>query len=86
MAKNMREIHKSLSVGTYLEYSYCYNYYTIVSISHVQVRLSPEDLASQELALWRKRETKHQLDMIKKSELELLNCNRQYVFKTHKGM
>ncbi|GJQ67593.1 hypothetical protein Trydic_g8399 [Trypoxylus dichotomus] len=49
------------------------------------VRLSPDDLASQELALWREREAKHQLDMIKKSELELLNCNRQYVFKTHKG-
>lgn len=49
------------------------------------VRLSSDDLASQELALWREREAKHQLDMIKKSELELLNCNRQYVFKTHKG-
>lgn len=49
------------------------------------MRLSPDDLASQELALWREREAKHQLDMIKKSELELLNCNRQYVFKTHKG-
>lgn len=49
------------------------------------VRLSPDDLASQELALWREREAKHQLDMIKKSELELLNCSRQYVFKTHKG-
>ncbi|XP_074031171.1 uncharacterized protein isoform X2 [Leptinotarsa decemlineata] len=49
------------------------------------VRLSPDDLASQELALWREREAKHSLDMIKKSELELLNCNRQYVLKTHKG-
>lgn len=49
------------------------------------VRLSPDDLASQELASWREREAKHQLDMIKKSELDLLNCNRQYVFKTHKG-
>nr|CAH7749396.1 unnamed protein product [Callosobruchus chinensis] len=49
------------------------------------VRLSPDDLASQELAMWREREAKHQLDMIKKSELELLNCNRQYVLKTHKG-
>lgn len=56
------------------------------SISPYQVvRLSPDDMASQELALWREREAKHQLDMIKKSELELLNCNRQYVFKTHKG-
>jgi hypothetical protein len=49
------------------------------------VRLSPDDMASQELALWREREAKHQLDMIKKSELELLKCNRQYVLKTHKG-
>lgn len=49
------------------------------------MRLSPDDLASQELALWREREAKHQLDMIKKSELELLSCSRQYVFKTHKG-
>ncbi|CAG9824961.1 unnamed protein product [Phaedon cochleariae] len=49
------------------------------------VRLSPDDLASQELASWREKEAKHTLDMIKKSELELLNCNRQYVLKTHKG-
>lgn len=42
-------------------------------------------MASQELAMWRERENQHQLDMIKKTELDLLNCNRQYVFKTHKG-
>lgn len=35
--------------------------------------------------MWREREAKHQLDMIKKSELELLNSSRQYVLKTHKG-
>ncbi|KAJ8953861.1 hypothetical protein NQ314_007201, partial [Rhamnusium bicolor] len=29
------------------------------------VRLSPDDLASQELAMWREQEAKHQLDMIK---------------------
>lgn len=49
------------------------------------MRLSPDDMASQELAKWRENEAKHSLDMIKKSELELLNCNRQYVLKTHKG-
>ncbi|XP_057670798.1 uncharacterized protein LOC130902588 isoform X2 [Diorhabda carinulata] len=49
------------------------------------VRLSTDDMANQELAQWREKEAKHQLDMIKKSELELLNCNRQYVLKTHKG-
>lgn len=49
------------------------------------VRLSPEELASQELAQWRERETKHQLDMIKKTELDLLSCARMYVLKSHKG-
>ncbi|KAF5299967.1 hypothetical protein FQA39_LY11340 [Lamprigera yunnana] len=49
------------------------------------VRLSPDDLASQELALWRERENKHQLEMITKSELEQLGRNRTFVFKTHKG-
>lgn len=42
-------------------------------------------MASQELAMWRERENKHQLDMIKKSELEMLTINRTYVLKTHKG-
>lgn len=49
------------------------------------VRLSPEELASQELAQWRDQETKHQLELIKKSELDLLQCNKTYVLKTHKG-
>lgn len=49
------------------------------------VRLSPDDLASQELARWREQENKHQLEMIKKSELEMLSINRTYVLKTHKG-
>ncbi|XP_060518841.1 uncharacterized protein LOC132697387 isoform X2 [Cylas formicarius] len=53
--------------------------------SYELVRLSPDDMASQELAKWREQEAKHQLDMIKKSELELLNSSRQYVLKTHKG-
>ncbi|XP_076253902.1 protein partner of snf isoform X1 [Rhynchophorus ferrugineus] len=53
--------------------------------SYELVRLSPDDMASQELAKWREQEAKHQLDMIKKNEIELLNCNRQYVLKTHKG-
>lgn len=47
--------------------------------------MSPDDLASQELARWREQETKHQLEMIKKSELEMLSINRTYVLKTHKG-
>lgn len=49
------------------------------------VRMSPEELASQELALWRENENKHQLEMIKKSELDLLACAKSYVLKTHKG-
>lgn len=49
------------------------------------VRMSPEEMASQELAQWREQETKHQLEMIKKSELDLLACAKNYVLKTHKG-
>ncbi|XP_049879682.1 death-inducer obliterator 1 isoform X2 [Pectinophora gossypiella] len=49
------------------------------------VRLSPEELASQELAQWREEEAKHQLELIKKSELDLLAANKTYVLKTHKG-
>lgn len=49
------------------------------------VRMSPEELASQELAKWRENENKHQLEMIKKSELDMLACAKSYVLKTHKG-
>uniref|UniRef100_A0A1B0GHB7 Putative transcription factor datf1 n=1 Tax=Lutzomyia longipalpis TaxID=7200 RepID=A0A1B0GHB7_LUTLO len=49
------------------------------------VRMAPEELASQELAQWRENENKHQLEMIKKSELDLLACAKNYVLKTHKG-
>ncbi|XP_053684780.1 death-inducer obliterator 1-like [Sabethes cyaneus] len=49
------------------------------------VRMTPEELASQELAQWRENENKHQLEMIKKSELDLLACAKNYVLKTHKG-
>ncbi|KFB50296.1 AGAP004866-PA-like protein [Anopheles sinensis] len=49
------------------------------------VRMTAEELASQELAQWRENETKHQLEMIKKSELDLLACAKNYVLKTHKG-
>ncbi|TMW49014.1 hypothetical protein DOY81_005902 [Sarcophaga bullata] len=49
------------------------------------VRMSPEEMASQELAQWREQEAKHQLEMIKKSELDLLACAKNYVLKTHKG-
>ncbi|XP_020817762.1 uncharacterized protein LOC110191293 isoform X2 [Drosophila serrata] len=49
------------------------------------VRMTPEQLASQELAKWREEENRHQLDIIKKSELDLLSCAQNYVVKTHKG-
>ncbi|XP_017076822.2 LOW QUALITY PROTEIN: death-inducer obliterator 1 [Drosophila eugracilis] len=49
------------------------------------VRMTPEELASQELAKWREEENRHQLDMIKKSELDMLSCAQNYVVKTHKG-
>ncbi|GLH06868.1 CXXC-type zinc finger protein 1 [Gryllus bimaculatus] len=52
---------------------------------HQLVRLSPEELASQELAQWREREAKHQLEMIKKTELDLMSQAKTYVMKTHKG-
>lgn len=50
-----------------------------------QVRLSPEELASQELAEWRDQQEKHQLELIKKSEIDLLAASKTYVLKTHKG-
>lgn len=56
------------------------------SISPQQlVRLSAEELASQELAQWREREARHQLEMIKKNELDLMQQAKTVVMKTHKG-
>lgn len=49
------------------------------------VRLSPDEMASQELAEWREKETKHQLEMIKKNELDLMAQAKSIVVKTHKG-
>lgn len=43
---------------------------------HQLVRLTPEELASTELAQWREREAKHEIDMIKKTELENLNSSK----------
>lgn len=49
------------------------------------VRMTAEELASKELAEWRERETKHQLDMIQKTEMELMNMSNKVLVKTHKG-
>ncbi|KAL0268982.1 UNVERIFIED_CONTAM: hypothetical protein PYX00_010739 [Menopon gallinae] len=49
------------------------------------VKLSPEELASQELARWREKENQHQLEMIKKTELEAMTIGNTYIMKSHKG-
>lgn len=49
------------------------------------VRLTTEELASQELAKWRENETKRELEIITKSELDMLALGNSYVLKTHKG-
>lgn len=49
------------------------------------VRMTAEELASQELSEWRQNENKHQLDMIKKNELDLLTQPKNYILKSHKG-
>lgn len=49
------------------------------------VKMTADEMASQELAKWRENENKHQLEMIKKSELDILACSKTYVLKTHKG-
>lgn len=47
--------------------------------------MTGEELASKELAEWREREAKHQLDIIQKTELELMSMSNKYLVKTHKG-
>jgi len=47
--------------------------------------LTKDELASQELAQWREKENLHQLEMIKKSELELLTLGQTFILKSHKG-
>ncbi|KAL1115747.1 hypothetical protein AAG570_006037 [Ranatra chinensis] len=49
------------------------------------VRLTPEELASQELAQWREKEAKHQLEIIKKNELDLIHQAKTVVLKSRKG-
>ncbi|RWS15162.1 death-inducer obliterator 1-like protein [Dinothrombium tinctorium] len=47
------------------------------------VRMSPEELASPELAKWRERENKHMLEMIKRDAEQ--QAQQVIVKKTHKG-
>ncbi|GFY55157.1 PHD finger protein 3 [Trichonephila inaurata madagascariensis] len=50
------------------------------------VRMSPEELASLELARWREQENQHLLDMIKRVQLEQQKSgNGLFLKKTHKG-
>lgn len=49
------------------------------------VRLSPDEMASQELAQWREKENQHQLEIIKKSELDLMTQGQTFILKSRKG-
>ncbi|XP_064480998.1 uncharacterized protein LOC135394261 isoform X2 [Ornithodoros turicata] len=49
------------------------------------VRMTPEELASKELARWRERENQHALEMIKKDQLEAAKATHALIKKTHKG-
>lgn len=49
------------------------------------VRMTADEMASQELAEWRERENKHQIEMIRKTELDMMNQSKTLVMKTHKG-
>lgn len=47
------------------------------------IRMSPEELASKELAAWRRRENRHTIEMIEKEQREV---ERRPITKiTHKG-
>ncbi|KXJ15576.1 PHD finger protein 3 [Exaiptasia diaphana] len=48
------------------------------------VGMTAEQLASQELARWRERETKHTIEMIKQNQLDI-NASKGHIKKTHKG-
>lgn len=49
------------------------------------VRMTADEMASQELAEWRERENKHQIEMIRKTELDMMNQSKSLLMKTHKG-
>ncbi|RXG71362.1 PHD finger protein 3 [Armadillidium vulgare] len=47
--------------------------------------MTSEELASKELAEWREREEKKELEAIQKHELERIALGNQYIMKSHKG-
>lgn len=50
----------------------------------VLVRLDNDELAPKELAQWREREAKHELDLIKRVELENLGQAKVSVFEDYR--
>lgn len=52
--------------------------------AHQLVKMTPEELASNELAKWRERESKHMLEMIKREQIEQATAT-PIIKKTHKG-
>lgn len=53
---------------------------------HKLVHMTPEQLATPELARWREQESKHNIEMIKKRELEEAELQKYpSIKKTHKG-
>ncbi|XP_067118170.1 PHD finger protein 3 isoform X2 [Centruroides vittatus] len=52
--------------------------------AHQLVKMTPEELASNELAKWRERESKHMLEMIKREQIEQATMT-PIIKKTHKG-
>lgn len=49
------------------------------------VRMTPEEMASKELKQWRQAELKHDIEMIKSTELDQLARGNKFVVKSHKG-
>ncbi|XP_066983453.1 death-inducer obliterator 1 isoform X3 [Macrobrachium rosenbergii] len=48
-------------------------------------KMTSEELASKELAEWREREEKKELQAIEKYELDMISLGNQYIMKSHKG-
>ncbi len=70
-----------LSLCLFSELMLCQNFV----FSDELVKLSTEDLANKDLAEWREKEAKYQLDLIEKNEQENMGLANRYLIKTHKG-
>jgi len=49
------------------------------------VSMSAEEMANKELQQWRQKELKHEIETIKKNELDQLARGNKFLVKTHKG-